>query len=125
MAGNEEEKMSYIDGYVVPVAIANREIYKTYAEKAAAIFKEHGATRVVECWGNDVPDGKTTSFPMAVKLKAEEAVVFSFVEWPSKELRDAGLAKVMNDPRFDMKSNPMPFDGQRMIYGGFEAILDI
>ena len=116
--------MSYFDCIIIPVPTANRLTYTAYAEKASVIFKEHGATRVVECWGSDVPDGKVTSFPMAVKLKDGEAVVFYFVEWPSKAVRDAGLAKVMADPRFDAKNHPMPFDGQRMIYGGFEPIVE-
>ena len=83
--------MSYVDGFVVAVPTANREAYRKHAEEALAIFKEHGALRCVECWGDDVPDGKVTSFPMAVKRKADETVVFSWIEWPSKEARDAGM----------------------------------
>ena len=99
--------------------------YRKHAEEALVIFKEHGATRCVECWADDVPDGKVTSFPMAVKRKDDEAVVFSWVEWPSKEARDAGMKKVMEDPRMPQDMSAMPFDGQRMIYGGFQPIVDL
>ena len=78
----------------------------------------------MECWGDDVPDGKVTSFPMAVKRKEDETVVFSWIMWPSREVRDAGMAKVMVDPRLQPDKNPMPFDGQRLIYGGFEIIVE-
>jgi len=117
--------MSYVDGFVVAVPTANREVYRKHAETALAVFKEHGALRCVECWGDDVPDGKVTSFPMAVKRTPEETVVFSWVEWPSREARDAGMAKVMADPRMQPDANPMPFDAQRMIYGGFAPIVDL
>ena len=116
--------MSYVDGFVAAVPSANREAYREHAGKAAAVFKEHGATRVVEAWGDDVPDGKLTSFPLAVQRKDDEAVVFSWVEWPSKEARDAGWAKIMADPRMQPEANPMPFDGQRLIYGGFTPIVE-
>jgi uncharacterized protein YbaA (DUF1428 family) len=116
--------MSYIDGFVAAVPNANREAYREHAEKAAEVFKEHGATRIVECWGDDVPEGKLTSFPMAVQRKPDETVVFSWVEWPSRQARDAGMAKVMADPRLTPEANPMPFDGKRLIYGGFETIID-
>ncbi len=79
---------------------------------------------LVECWGDDVPDGKLTSFPMAVKCKPDETVVFSWIVWPSRQARDAGMKKVMGDPRVDPRANPMPFDGARLIYGGFETIVD-
>jgi uncharacterized protein YbaA (DUF1428 family) len=116
--------MSYVDGFVAAVPSANREAYREHAGKAAAVFKEHGATRVVEAWGDDVPDGKVTSFPLAVQRKDDETVVFSWVEWPSKEARDAGWAKIMADPRMQPEANPMPFDGQRLIYGGFSPIVE-
>ena len=115
--------MNYIDGFVAAVPNANREAYKAHAEDALAAFKDYGAIGMMECWGDDVPDGKLTSFPMAVKLEEGETVVFSWVVWPSKEVRDAGHARMMNDPRFDQETNPMPFDGKRMIYGGFVPIL--
>lgn len=116
--------MSYVDGFVVPVETAKREVYRAYAAKAAPIFKEHGATSFVECWGEDVPEGKLTSFPMAVKLQPGETVVFSWIIWPSKEAHDEGMKKVMADPRFDPEKDPMPFDGKRMIYGSFVPIVE-
>jgi len=117
--------MNYVDGFVVAVPTADREKYLRYAQAGAAIIKENGALQVVECWGNDVPEGKLTSFPMAVQRKADETVVFSWITWPSKAVRDVGMKKVMEDPRFDPETNPMPFDGKRMIYGGFEVIVDV
>jgi uncharacterized protein YbaA (DUF1428 family) len=89
----------------------------------AALFREFGALRVVETWGDDVPEGKLTSFPLAVQRTEDETVVFSWVEWPSKELRDAGWQAMMQDPRMD-QAGEMPFDGKRMIYGGFQMIMD-
>ena len=115
--------MNYVDGFVCAVPTANREAYLKHAQDAAVIFKEFGALSVVECWGNDVPEGKLTSFPMAVKREPGETVVFSWVSWPSREVRDAGWAKVMADPRMQPGASPMPFDGKRMIYGGFEVLL--
>jgi uncharacterized protein YbaA (DUF1428 family) len=117
--------MSYIDGFVVAVPTAKRDIYKTHAAEAARVFKENGAVRVVECWGDDVPEGKVTSFPMAVKREASETVVFSWIEWPDKHTRDQGMEKSMADPRLNPGRAAMPFDGQRMIYGGFETLLDV
>jgi len=117
--------MTYVDGFVAAVPTANREIYKKHAKTAAVVFKEHGALKFVECWGDDVPDGKITSFPMAVKRKHDETVVFSWVIWPSREVRNEGMKKVMADPRSKPDVNPMPFDGTRLIYGGFEMIVEI
>jgi uncharacterized protein YbaA (DUF1428 family) len=117
-------KMSYVDGFVCAVPTANREQFREHAAKAAAGFKEHGALTVVECWGDDVPEGKVTSFPMAVKRDANETVVFSWITWPSKQVRDEGWKKVMEDPRMQSDANPMPFDGKRLIYGGFEPIVE-
>jgi len=114
----------YVDGFVAAVPTANREAYRRHAEAAAVVFKEHGALRLVECWGDDVPAGKLTSFPMAVKAHPDETVVFSWITWPSREARDAGMQKVMADPRLKPESNPMPFDGKRLIYGGFSVIVD-
>jgi uncharacterized protein YbaA (DUF1428 family) len=116
--------MTYVDGFVVAVPTANRELYRRHAQSAAAVFKEYGALSVVECWGDDVPEGKLTSFPLAVNRKDDETVVFSWVTWPSRQTRDAGMQKVMADPRLQPDRNPMPFDGQRLIYGGFEVIVD-
>ncbi|WP_027469676.1 DUF1428 domain-containing protein [Deefgea rivuli] len=115
----------YIDGFVVAVPTANRAAYRDYSAATAPIFKEHGALSIVECWGDDVPEGKLTSFPLAVQLQEGETVVFSWTTWPSKEVRNAAWEKLMQDPRFDPKTNPMPFDGKRMIYGGFEELLAV
>jgi uncharacterized protein YbaA (DUF1428 family) len=118
------EAMSYIDGFVIPVPAGNQDAYRKLASEAATIFMEHGATRVVECWGDDVPDGKVTDFRRAVQAAEGESVVFSWIVWPSKAARDEGNQKVMADPR--MKSLPdMPFDGKRMIFGGFQPIVDV
>ena len=114
--------MNYVDGFVAAVPTANKAAYLEHARLAATVFKAHGALGVVECWGDDVPDGKLTSFPMAVQRKADETVVFAWITWPSREVRDAGMKKVMDDPR--MRDMQMPFDGQRMIYGGFQVVLD-
>jgi uncharacterized protein YbaA (DUF1428 family) len=116
--------MTYVDGFVCAVPTANREKFRQHADEAAKIFKEHGALKVVENWGDDVPDGKLTSFPMAVKREASETVVFSWIAWPSKAARDAAWKKIMEDPRMQPDKNPMPFDGKRMIYGGFETIVE-
>ena len=115
--------MAYIDIFVAPVPTANREQYKQHCVIAAKLFKEYGALSVAECWGDDVPDGKLTSFPMAVKLKEDETVVFSWIIWPDKATRDTGMEKVMSDPRIQPDMNAMPFDGQRMIFGGFDMIV--
>src|ERR1700756_5455429 len=117
--------MTYVDGFVAAVPTANREIYKSHAEIAAAVFKEHGALKLVECWGDDVPGGKMTSFPMAVKCQEDETVVFSWIIWPSRAVRDEGMKKVMADPRVQPDANPIPFDGKRLIYGGFEMIVEV
>jgi uncharacterized protein YbaA (DUF1428 family) len=117
--------MNYVDGFVAAVPNANREKYREHAEKAAAVFKEYGALNVVECWGDDVPEGKVTSFPMAVKREADETVVFSWITWPSRQARDEAWKKVMADPRLQPEANPMPFDGKRLIYGGFETIVEV
>jgi uncharacterized protein YbaA (DUF1428 family) len=116
--------MTYIDGFVCAVPTANREQYRKHAEAAAVVFKEHGALSLVECWGDDVPQGKLTSFPMAVKCQPGETVVFSWIVWPSRQVRDEGTKKVMADPRSRLDNNPMPFDGARMIYGGFEMLVN-
>lgn len=116
--------MTYVDGFVAAVPTANKEIYKKHAKAAAVVFKEYGALKLVECWGDDVPEGKLTSFPMAVKCQADETVVFSWILWPSKKVRDEGMTKVMADPRPEPDTNPMPFDGMRMIFGGFEMIVE-
>ena len=117
--------MNYVDGFVAAVPTANRDKFLRHAQDASVVIKEHGALQVVECWGNDVPEGKLTSFPMAVQRKDDETVIFSWITWPSKAARDAGMAKIMADPRMQPDKNPMPFDGKRMIYGGFEMIVSV
>ncbi|HEY2446652.1 MAG TPA: DUF1428 domain-containing protein [Rhizomicrobium sp.] len=115
--------MSYIDGFVVPVPNDKKDAYLKMAKESSIMFREHGATRIVECWGNDVPDGKLTDFRRAVKAEAGENVVFSWIVWPSKAARDEGMKKVMADTR--MQPGPdMPFDGKRLIFGGFEILFD-
>ena len=94
-----------------------------FAADAAPIFRDHGATRVVEGWADDVPDGTLTDFRRAVQAQEGETVVFSWIEWPSRQARDAGMAKVMADERMQ-PGDPMPFDGKRMVFGGFRAIVD-
>ena len=116
--------MTYVDGFIAAVPTKNKQAYIDHAEAAAIVFKEHGATKVVECWGDDVPDGEVTSFPMAVQKQDGETVLFSWVEWPSKAVRDAGMQKVMEDPRMQPDQNPMPMDGKRLIYGGFDMIME-
>lgn len=119
----------YIDGFVIPVPTENRHAFIDHAATADAMFIEMGALRVVECWGDDVPDGKQTDFRRAVEAQSEETVIFSWVEWPDKATRDAAFAKMMsedfNDPRMDQTRNPMPFDGKRMIFGGFVPVVDV
>jgi uncharacterized protein YbaA (DUF1428 family) len=114
--------MTYIDGFLAAVPTANRDAYRKHAEMAAPVFKEHGALKMVECWGDDVPAGKLTSFPMAVQKKDDETVVFSWIVWPSRQARDEGMKKVMADPQSNV--NPMPFDGKRLIFGGFEVLVE-
>ena len=118
-----EDDKAYVDGFVVAVPADKKEAYRRHALTAAAIFRELGATRVVEAWGDDVPDGKVTDFKGAVKAQPNEVVVFSWVEYPNKAVRDAVMEKFMSDPRVTAMGE-MPFDGQRMIFGGFETILD-
>ncbi|HEV7371177.1 DUF1428 domain-containing protein [Arenibaculum sp.] len=117
--------MKYVEGFVIAVPAANKEVFLRHAAKAASLFKEFGATRVVECWGDDVPDGKVTDFRGAVKAEADEVVVFSWIEYPSREVRDAATARIMSDPRMEDMGGEMPFDGKRMIFGGFAPILDV
>ncbi|HWL04692.1 MAG TPA: DUF1428 family protein [Xanthobacteraceae bacterium] len=116
--------MRYVEGFVGAVPAANKEAFRKHAAEAAPIFKEFGVTRHVECWGDDVPDGKTTDFRRSVKAEADEVVVFSWLEYPSKEARNAANEKMMSDPRMRDMEKAMPFDGKRMIYGGFLPILD-
>lgn len=124
--------MTYIDGFVIACPEANKQKFIDHANTADGMFIEMGALRVIECWGDDIAEGKTTDFRMAVNAEPGEAVLFSWIEWPDKATRDAGMAKMtemMNDPdnvdpRMDPKKNPMPFDGKRMIFGGFAPVVE-
>jgi uncharacterized protein YbaA (DUF1428 family) len=115
--------MSYVDGFVLAVPTAKKADYALLCERSAPLFKEYGATRVVECWGDDVPDGKLTDFKRAVQATPDETVVFSWIEYPNKQVRDAAVERMMSDPR--MKEFSMPFDGKRMIFGGFAPLIDV
>jgi uncharacterized protein YbaA (DUF1428 family) len=118
--------MHYVDGFVVPVPRKNLKAYSAMAKKASKVWRDHGALEVVECVANDVKKGKWTSFPQAVKLKPGEVVVFSWIVYKSRSARDRILAKVMKDKRLADMMDPkkMPFDGKRMIYGGFKSIVE-
>jgi uncharacterized protein YbaA (DUF1428 family) len=116
--------MNYLDGFVAAVSLANKEAYLQHAQDTAVVFKEYGALSVVESWGDDVPEGKLTSFSMAVKREEGEVVVFSWVQWPSKAARDSAWEKIMADPRMMDPTRAPPFDGKRMIYGGFQIIME-
>ena len=114
----------YVDGIAAPVPLANRAAYIKMASETALLFREYGALRVVEGWGDDVPAGKITDFRRAVEAREGESVIFSWIEWPSQQVRDEAWPKLRTDPRMQPDSGKMPFDGQRMIYGGFTTILD-
>lgn len=120
--------MSYIDGFVIPVPLGGQEAFIAHARHFDALFIELGAIRVMEAWGDDVPEGKLTDFRRAVQATAEETVAFSWVEWPDKATRDAAMKTMLEDPRMDPNNPanpPMPFDGRRMIFGGFQTVVDI
>lgn len=112
----------YADGFVGAVPTASRDAFIDHAAKAAPLFLRAGALRVVECWGDDVTHGKVTDFYRAAAAKDDETIVFSWVEWPDKASRDAGQVKVFAEMDTHMQDNPMPFDGKRMIFGGFEIV---
>lgn len=116
--------MSYIEGFVTAVPAANKEAYRRHAVDAAPLFKSFSATRLVEAWGDDVPDGRLTDFKRAVKAEPDEVVVFSWLEYPSKQARETANARIMSDPRMKEMAATMPFDGKRMIFGGFAVVLD-
>ncbi len=118
--------MSYVDGFILPVPKKNLAAYQAMARKSAKIWKEYGALAYVECVGDDVPPGKVTSFPRSVKLKPSEVVVFSWIVYKSRAHRDRANKKIMSDPRIAAMMDPkkMPFDGKRMIYGGFKPFLE-
>ena len=112
---------AYVDGFLMAVPTTNKELFRQHAALGAQLFKEHGADAVVECWGDDVPEGKLTSMPMAVQRKEGETVVFSWIAWPSRAARDAGMKAVMADPRCPKE---MPLDGKRVIFGGFQVLVN-
>jgi uncharacterized protein YbaA (DUF1428 family) len=122
--GSTAGTAGYADGLLIPVPHDNRDAYRAVAENAAALFHDHGAIRLVEAWGSDVPDGTVTDYKRAVQATPEENTVFSWIEWPSKEARDRGWAGMMADERMKNPPENMPFDGKRMIYGGFATLLD-
>ncbi|MBO6638036.1 MAG: DUF1428 domain-containing protein [Roseitalea sp.] len=117
--------MTYVDGFVLAVPTARKDDYRKLAERVAPVFRRHGATAVVECWGDDVPDGEITSFPMAVQRADDETVVFSWIAWPDKATRDAGNRRAIDALEaagMDPKDNP--FDSKRMILGGFRPLVE-
>jgi uncharacterized protein YbaA (DUF1428 family) len=125
----KEREMAYIDGFVIAVPTARKQDFIDHALKGNSVFKELGATRILECWGDDVPDGKLTDFRKAVQAKEDETVVFSWIEWPDKASRDAAMGRMgelmKTDERFNPETNPMPFDGKRMIFGGFAPVVEL
>ena len=116
--------MTYVDGFVLAVPADKKEEFIAFQKESAAVFKKYGALRCVDNWGVDVPDGKETSFPLAVKKKEGETVVLSWCEWESKEAREAAMEKLAADPFFTQERDMDWFDTKRMIVGGFETILD-
>jgi uncharacterized protein YbaA (DUF1428 family) len=128
-ANKEHAMSSYIDGFVIAVPKANKEKFVVHAKEGDSVFLELGATRILECWEDDVPNGKLTDFRRAVQATDDEAVVFSWVEWPDKKTRDAAMGRIgelmKTDPRMNPETNPMPFDGKRMIYGGFVPVMTL
>lgn len=125
--------MTYIDGFVIAVPTANKQKFIDHANLGDSVFVDLGALRVVECWGEDVRDGKVTDFRKAVRAKDDETVVFSWIEWPDKETRDAAMKTMIDwmenpekaDSRMDPEKNPMPFDGKRLIFGGFAPVVEV
>ncbi|QYU68831.1 DUF1428 domain-containing protein [Leptolyngbya sp. 15MV] len=121
--------MPYYDGFVIAVPTANKQKFIDHANKGDSVFMDFGATRVVETWGDNVPKGHTTDFQGAVEAQDEESVVFSWIEWPDKATRDAGMGRMMapdfQDDRMDPEKNPMPFDGKRLIFGGFQPMVEL
>lgn len=116
----------YVGAYVLAVKTAEKETYLRIAQEVGGIFRDYGATRVVECWGDEVPEGEVTSFPMAVRREADETVLFSWTEFPDKASHDACMEKSFADPRMQMDDEmPRIMDPRRMIFGGFEAILEL
>jgi uncharacterized protein YbaA (DUF1428 family) len=125
--------MVYVDGFVIAVPQANKQEFINHAKLADGVFMDLGATRILECWEDDVRDGKVTDFRRAVQAEDDEAVLFSWVEWPDKATRDSAMAKMDEmtkdpskvDERMDPEMNPMPYDGTRLIYGGFVPVVTL
>ncbi|CAN7690315.1 DUF1428 family protein [Mesorhizobium amorphae] len=117
--------MSYVDGFVLAVPKANLDAYKKMAGQAGSIWMEYGALSYVECVGDDVPYGELTSFPRAVQAKDDEVVVFAWVVYESRKRRDEVMAKIMVDERLKADWPTMPFDGKRMIFGGFQTFIEL
>jgi len=117
------DRGDYTDGFVVPVPEGKREAYRELAAKMAKVFRQHGASRVIEAFGSDIPKGQVTDFYRAVKAEDGESVVFSFIEWPDKATRDEAWKQIMSDESLKPEGD-MPFSGQRMFWGGFEPIFD-
>jgi uncharacterized protein YbaA (DUF1428 family) len=113
----------YINSFIAPVPLEKKDAYRKMTEAHAALFREYGALRLVQAWGDDVPDGNVTDFRRAVKAQPGETVVFAFIEWPSKEVNDQAWEKIMKDERMQ-PSGDVPFDGKRMFWGGFDVIID-
>jgi uncharacterized protein YbaA (DUF1428 family) len=113
----------YINGFISPVPLDKKDAYRKMAEGHAALFREYGALRLVQAWGDDVPEGKVTDFRRAVKAEPNESVVFAFIEWPSKQVNDEAWEKIMKDERMQ-PTGDVPFDGKRMFWGGFDVIID-
>jgi uncharacterized protein YbaA (DUF1428 family) len=117
--------MAYIDVFVAPVSVDKKDAYRAHAEKMDKLFIAAGALTVTECWASDVPEGKLTSFPMAVKLEPGEVVATGWIKWPSKQARDAAWEELMKHPDMQPEAAPMPFDGKRMIFGGFDVLFEM
>jgi uncharacterized protein YbaA (DUF1428 family) len=119
-----KKETKYVEGFVLAVPARNKAAYLRLAKRTSAKFREFGALRVVETWADDVPKGKSTDFHRAVLAKKTERVVFSWIEWPSKKVRDAGMKRIMAQSVHDDLFKDMPFDGKRMVFGGFSVLLD-
>lgn len=117
--------MTYITVAVYPVPTANKAAFVTHSKQMSPLFLKHGALTAVDCWGDDVPAGEVTSFPMAVKCNEDETVAYSHVVWPDKATHDANMEAVMADMQAESEDNPMPFDGKRMIFASFETLVEV
>jgi uncharacterized protein YbaA (DUF1428 family) len=116
--------MAYVDGCLLAVPTANKQSYVSFSKKMALIIKKHGALSTVECWGEDIPEGKVNSMHSAVMRKSDETVIFSWVVWLDKIIRDKNHKRMVAEMETVMENIPIPFDGSRMIFGGFDVIVD-